>query len=1152
MPQLLVEKGPNKGQAMVLSGSGPFHIGRDPACAFVLNDSNVSRKHAELVSQSGAWSVRDLASRNGTYLNGRRLAAPAKLQVGDRLQTGEILISFLDEREGKDQGGLIGMRVGGYRIIERLGRGGMGTVYKANQIALNREVALKVLSPDLIQEEMFRNLFIAEARTAAAFNHPNIVQIHDVGVEGGLHYFSMELMPNGSVHELLVREGRLPPARALRIAMDAAAGLAYAQRKGIVHRDIKPENLMIGETGIVKIGDLGLAFHVGKSEVDDEVGVMGTPHFCAPEQVTRGKLDHRTDLYALGASMYRMLAGRPPFVGQTLKEILVRKVKEKPVPLTEAVKGLPPAVNDLVMQLLERNPAERPQSAEEVRGRIEAILPDLEGALVPSGNTTRREASGGSTFGSSASLRTPATAAAAPPEHRATATVAWLAVASLLLASAVGLLGWQFLKGRAPKDPGSSSNGSTGARPEDPSVPRPPTDQDLANEMQLEIAKWVSETRPEKPTRDWANAAAMRYENLVEKYPATPAAASARIEIARLRGTIREMAAEDAYKGAQAFEEECGEKFQGTLNVVDLVPAAERYEQVARDYDGTRAAADAFLGARDVRARMAAANEAKAEWNTARETADRHVRAAHFAEALLELGVFTRKFRDSGWDELSQAEHDRVSKTAWEHFEAIASGQLNDLVQAKDWEGARKLLGEMKGRYGIEGIEMRIADTQKKVAELSAVVTPPTPVKTDAQLEAEALAQGVEMEVVWRFSEAATVLRETREKVQAADAKARLAAAAEDAELQEAVRRALKSHANGNDRDDSGMQSRKFRGSTIVSSSETGLKLEDGSEVAWAKITAPEAFRLAYAGWPVSAREALGLSLMLIRASSWRCARFSAMVAAHRDPLLSAASKAMADRADREERSRVPSDPLASRLYSMERDERKAADDAADRIVASMNKAREWQGMGEVYSGMQLFDQSDELLKRALDAKPSDTEDIWRAELFLALNAAMRGNEGEYRAHAFKARNQKPDESHSRWIKAADEMWKNLVDTLVRADELRLAMATKPDATKAGDLLKLHDQRMHLLVDQRVVARWLVSIEEWRRDEFVRTGEPQRLLAETCAVMKDYYEAKKMYEKLRKSYPTHEWCITPENGTRRVDEEWSHCDRMIKKWRLGR
>ncbi|MEK7467425.1 MAG: protein kinase [Planctomycetota bacterium] len=1154
MPKLLVEKGPNKGQSLALSGSGPFHIGREPACSFVLNDTNVSRKHCEIVSKSGNWSVRDLGSRNGTYLNGRKLPGESVLQIGDRLQTGEILISFLDEKEGKDKGGLIGTRVGGYRIMERLGRGGMGTVYKANQIALNREIALKVLSPDLIQEDVFKNLFIAEARAAAALNHPNIVQIHDVGVEGGLHFFSMEIMPNGSVHELLIREGRLPPARALRIALDAAAGLGYAERKGIVHRDIKPENLMIGETGVVKIGDLGLAFHVGQAEVDDEVGVMGTPHFCAPEQVTRGKLDHRTDLYALGATMYRMLAGKPPFVGQTLKEILVKKVKEKPMPLVEAVKGLPPAVNDLVMQLLERNPADRPQSAEEVKGRIEAILPEIEGhGLAGSGNTTRRDG-GGPAYGSSAAMKAMSssgpTTITPPAASRPAATVAWLAAATVLLATAVAFFGYQHF---SKKDPGG--NNSSGVNPgpggEGP-VGQVPTEQDLANEEQVKIAKWISLTRPPILTKEWANLAAVRFENLVEKYPQTPAAASARLEIDKYRAQVREIAAQEAFQAAQNYEGECEERFKGTLNAADLMPAAERYDEVARDYPSTEAAVDAGLAARRVRATLASTDESRGEWEKTRAIADGFLKAARFKDSRLELDLFIKRFRDTGYDQLARDQAGRVATAAREHFDTVASAKLNDLVQAKDWDGAKKLVAELKGRYGIDDIEMRLAETERQITDLSTVVKPPDTVKSDAEIEAEALGVVAELEVSWKFAEAAMACREAAAKVKAGDAQARLTAAADDADMQEIVRKALKSHANGNDKDDSGLRSRAFRGSTIVSSSETGLMLDSGQEVPWAKITAAEAFKLSLNGWPVSGREAMGLALMCMRAACWRSARLACAVAGHTDRALSGVAKALADRSDREERSRIPINARAAELFALEKAEKLAANDSMDRIVKSMNKAKETQGIGEVYSGMQMYAQSDDLLKQVLAGKVDDAEEEWRAELFLALNACMQGNEGEYRAHAFKARNIKPDDSHSRWVKQADEMWKGLVDNLARVDELRISIFARPDPAKIGELLKHYEQKLHMLVEQRAVARWLTEIEDWRQDPYVKSGEPQRILAESCYGMKDFFVALKMYERLRSRHASHEWCRTPENGTSRVDREMIDCRARVKKWSLGR
>ncbi|MCE9583345.1 MAG: protein kinase [Planctomycetes bacterium] len=1156
MPKLLVEKGPNKGQALVLSGGGPHYIGREPACAFVLNDTNVSRKHCELKFESNSWSIKDLGSRNGTYVNGHKLSGEFPLSMGDRLQVGEILISFLDEREGKDQGGLIGMRVGGYRIMERLGRGGMGTVYKANQIALNREIALKVLSPDLIKEDVFKNLFIAEARAAAGLNHPNIVQIHDVGVEAGLYFFSMEIMQNGSVHDLITRDGRLPAARALRIAMDAAAGLAYAERKGIVHRDIKPENLMIGETNVVKIGDLGLAFHVGKSEIDDEVGVMGTPHFCAPEQVTRGKLDHRTDLYALGATMYRMLAGRPPFIGNTLKEILVRKVKEKPVPLTEVVKGLPSEVNDLVMQLLEKDPANRPQSAEEVKGRIEAILPGIEGhGMTSSGNTTRQGGGQGTAYGSSAALPSMPGAGNSTtitgPASRPAATVTWLAVATLLLALGVGLFGWQYVRRRdTQQDKGTSRL--------DPPKDVPPvvpvqTDQDLANEMLQDAEKWIEAHRPPDPTKETTNKAIEQYQALVEKYEKTPAAGIARREIEKLRKQLIEITAWERYQQANTEAGLAQELFTNSLNTADLDAAAKKLEEVTREYPGTAGGKKAAEDAADLRQDMTRADEAKAAWEKSYALASDLLLKERFKEALVEYEIFAKRFEGTDWDHKAKKESVLVTKAANAHFERFLNGELNTLIQAKNWDEARKALAGLRGVYGIEDIDLRLAEKEKEIEALAAkAVKPPDPTQDDPVIEAEALGAAAEMEAAWKFAEAADLCRVAMGKVKSADVAAKLKSQADDDDLLEIVRRAVKAHPNGNDRDNSGLKSRAFRKSKILSASETGLKLDNNTEVPWGKILPVEAFRLAFNGWSVSGREALGLAVMCMRGSAWRSARYACCVAAYRDPLLVADSRTLTDRIDREERSRIPKDPVARELFRIEEEQHKASDIAADLIVKWMNKAKDWQGIAEVYTGMQLYAQSDELLKKVLEAKPADTEDEWRAHLYLAYNAIMQGNEGEYKAHSFQARTIRPDEAYSRYVKEADAMWGAIDDTVSRIDELRLEIFAKPDPVKVGELLHLYVDWAPMALEQRAVARWLTETDAWQRDSWVKTGEPLRILATTCATMKDFYEAKKMYERLKKRYRIHDWCSEPVNGRARVDKEILDCGDLITKWHLGR
>ena len=194
----------------------------------------------------------------------------------------------------------------------------MGTVYRATQNSLHRTVALKVLSPQLAHDPEFVELFLKEARAAAQLHHPNVVTIFDVGSAGNTHYFSMEVFDGGSVEQWLRREKRLPVDRALTMTRDAAKALEFAESKHILHRDVKPDDLMVTAQGVVKLADLGIAARRG----EETTGRFGTPHFVAPECIKGASADHRSDLYSLGATLFRMLTGRTPFQGANVGEIL--------------------------------------------------------------------------------------------------------------------------------------------------------------------------------------------------------------------------------------------------------------------------------------------------------------------------------------------------------------------------------------------------------------------------------------------------------------------------------------------------------------------------------------------------------------------------------------------------------------------------------------------------------------------------------------------------------------------------------------------------------------------------------------------------------------------------------------------------------------
>jgi pSer/pThr/pTyr-binding forkhead associated (FHA) protein len=382
MPYLVVENGNRRGLRVEVPEGGKVVLGRDSHADIAVSDHLCSRAHFEVECVGGVCTLRDLGSSNGTYLNDARSLEAGVLRHGDCLQAGETQLTFLEET-GQGARGLVGKTVGGYRILERIGRGGMGTVYKANQTSLNRTVALKVLSPKFAQDPVFVAKFHKEAQAAGQLNHPNIVQVYDVGSDGGLHYFSMEYIENGSVQDLATREGTVDTDLSLAIIIDAARGLEYAEKRGLVHRDIKPDNLMVIAEGVVKIADLGLArdagraakeagAHEGEHHEDDE-GIFGTPHFISPEQALGRAVDTRSDIYSLGASFYRLVTGETPFQGDSIREIVQKQINEEPVAVREKNREVPPAVAQIIERMMLKDPDDRFGSATELLDSLERV-----------------------------------------------------------------------------------------------------------------------------------------------------------------------------------------------------------------------------------------------------------------------------------------------------------------------------------------------------------------------------------------------------------------------------------------------------------------------------------------------------------------------------------------------------------------------------------------------------------------------------------------------------------------------------------------------------------------------------------------------------------------------------------------------------------
>jgi serine/threonine protein kinase len=254
-----------------------------------------------------------------------------------------------------------------YRIIGLVGRGGMGVVYRADDLKLGQPVALKFLPPEFAEDPVRRERFFSEVRIARQVSHPNVCRVYDVGEIDGQHYLSMEYVDGEDLASLLRRIGRLPNDKALEIARQLCAGLAAAHERGVMHRDLKPSNIMLDGRGRARITDFGLAAAAGDSVAGE---VAGTPAYMAPEQLAGQPASVRSDLYALGLVLYELWTGRRAFSGASLEELRKKRETGPPPEMKETARDVDPAVDRVVVQCLEPDPAKRPGSAMQVAAAL--------------------------------------------------------------------------------------------------------------------------------------------------------------------------------------------------------------------------------------------------------------------------------------------------------------------------------------------------------------------------------------------------------------------------------------------------------------------------------------------------------------------------------------------------------------------------------------------------------------------------------------------------------------------------------------------------------------------------------------------------------------------------------------------------------------
>jgi len=559
-------------------------------------------------------------------------------------------------------------RVGGFEIVSRIGKGGMGAVYKARQVSLDRIVALKILPRSLAKQHDFVTRFMREARAAGKLQHPNIVAGIDVGEADGYHYFAMEYVEGETASALTAREGALDSERTVRILIDVAKGLAHAHENGLLHRDVKPQNILIEKSGKVKLCDLGLARSTQEDSSLTQTGTaMGTPYYMSPEQIAGSRdIDARTDIYSLGAVGYHLLAGRPPYEAETAAMVMAKHVSEKLAPLAKLSPDVDPNLAAVIEKCLKKKPDDRYANTAD-------LLEDLEHVAAgepPAHARVRRSAAVGAAGGRAA--RTPARREGLA-EHVAGhgSFPKWIPIAAATaLFVGIGLI-WAVFSRRPPtrptaaltipkKEPVKAPMKKEPVTAQEPVKPEP---KDKLEEMFQYVLKWIEE-HPEEFAEG-----KKRLEAVGKKAEATKYEFMVRDEVEKLEAR-RFQAVEDWFA-------ELAEKS-------DALASAGNYDGAAATW---AALPEKFAAALEKRAR-----EKTAELTTAAEE--------KINTALTEVA-----------NELKAGEPEK-GQAALSKVEQLKYKALADKVAA-----AKKELADAIANVGETKKKKALADAEKKVAE---------------------------------------------------------------------------------------------------------------------------------------------------------------------------------------------------------------------------------------------------------------------------------------------------------------------------------------------------------------------------------------------------------------------------------------------------
>lgn len=408
MSLLLVIHGPDGqiAECNLATAALPVTLGRKGGSADIeIDDSQMSRRHCSVEADDEAFVLRDLGSSNGTWVNGAE-REEAYLQPGDMINVGGSNIEvkrLLDKQDDP----LIGQQLGQFLIQAVIGRGSQATVFRGTQVNLDRPVALKIMRNADAQNDNQIKMFIKEAREAGRLNHPHVVQAHDVFEQGDLHVLVMELMEGHSTMHQLQHEGPLPYELAVTILQHIGDALNYAEANHLVHRDVKPANMLSTQNGIYKLADLGIATRMRKG-FDGDGRMHGTPLYMSPEQAMGGKVDTRTDIYGLGASIWHLITGSPVFAGNP-REVIGAHMHRSVPDLKELIPDCNPGLRELIMAMLSKDPADRPRNGQEIIDRAAAFVGSAEvvgvGSSTAGGRRRRTRRSGTARRGGSTRRR---------------------------------------------------------------------------------------------------------------------------------------------------------------------------------------------------------------------------------------------------------------------------------------------------------------------------------------------------------------------------------------------------------------------------------------------------------------------------------------------------------------------------------------------------------------------------------------------------------------------------------------------------------------------------------------------------------------------------------------------------------------------------